>query len=156
MGFLVSFGISAGIIAGILAQYAGAVNVVSWIVFASTASFFAAGGKKDGFIKSIASNLSGVIYAMLVFLVLGVWQFKFAMGTMVFIIAFMMVVQARFKVLSFISGAFIGCAATFGTGGDWKATVIALLVGAILGFIMEQFAALIFKTFNKNDAPKEA
>nr|WP_082832099.1 DUF1097 domain-containing protein [Clostridium magnum] len=111
------------------------------------ASFFAAGGKKEGLLNALSANLSGVIWAMIIFFVLGAWHFKFAMAIIVLIAVIGMCVQAGWKVLSFIPDSFIGCGATFGNNFDWKATVIASIVGGVLGYLMELGANYIFKGF---------
>ncbi|MCE1252286.1 MAG: DUF1097 domain-containing protein [Anaerolineae bacterium] len=147
MAYLVAVGISAGVIGGLCAQFAGSFNVVAWVCFVAMACFFAAGGKNSGFLKNVPANLSGVLWAMMIFTLLGFWQFQFAMFLAVLIAVTIACVQAKWSVLSFIPGTFVGMACTFGTNGDWVSTVIALIIGSCMGWLAEQGGHLLLKAY---------
>jgi ABC-type uncharacterized transport system permease subunit len=55
-----------------------------------------------------------------------------------------MVLQAKIPALSFIPGSFLGAATAVsvvvGANGTWLNTVIALLAGAVLGYLSEMLA----------------
>jgi branched-subunit amino acid transport protein len=58
--------------------------------------------------------------------------------------ALFMVLQAKLPALSFIPGAFLGAATAVsvvvGANGSWTKTIIALIVGALLGYLSEMLA----------------
>lgn len=149
MRYLLSIGISAGIIAAVFAQYATALKLVLWIFFVAMASFYAAGGKNDGFIKSSVTNLAGVVWGAIIFQLLGVFSFPYAMAVIVFLAVIGMCVQAKVHLLSFIPGTFCGTACFFGSNGDWQSTVMALLLGAVMGWVSEQGGLMLFKLTSK-------
>jgi uncharacterized membrane protein len=63
------------------------------------------------------------------------------------IIAFAMVLQAKVPALGFIPGAFLGAATAVsvvvGASGTWVNTIIALVVGAVLGYLSELLAGAL-------------
>jgi hypothetical protein len=119
-----------------------------WAGIVAWGCFFAAGGKTAGLTKTIAANLSGVLWA---FLALYLWN-QFGGGVpllslLVGIAAFIMVLQAKIPALSFIPGAFLGAATAVsvvvGANGTWASTIIALVAGALFGYISEMVAGAI-------------
>ena len=75
-----------------------------------------------------------------------------ALSLLVGLAAFFMVLQAKVPILSFIPGAFLGAATAVSvvsrTGADafanpWIKTVIALVIGALLGYLSEMLAGAI-------------
>jgi hypothetical protein len=90
----------------------------------------------------MAANTAGAIVAVLIVLLMGVIEFLgpwLALPIAVVIGAFVLVVQANWKVLSFIPGAFCGCASAFGFGVGTSlelliAVLLSLWVGALLGY----------------------
>jgi hypothetical protein len=147
---LLALGISIGIlIAGwtYLAVGPGALPV--WAGIMAWGCFFAAGGKMGGLTKTIAANLSGVLWAYLA--LAGAARFGGGvpvLSAMVGIAALIMVLQAKISILSFIPGAFIGAATAVsvvvGAKGafdsPWTKTIIALVAGAVLGYLSEMLA----------------
>lgn len=123
--------------------------------FLGWATFYAAGGKKEGLIKGIPANLSGVFWA---FIIAYLWVALFGLSVWgafvaVAIGAGMMCFQAHLKIFSFIPGAFIGCSTYFANfaltdvGFDYAlaayGTIAGLLAGLVLGYISEVFAGYI-------------
>jgi hypothetical protein len=143
MDALVALAISIGIlIAGWTYVALGPGALPVWAGIVAWGAFFAAGGKTQGLTKTIASNLSGVFWA---FVALTAWN-KFGGGVpvlsiLVGIAALFMVLQAKISALSFIPGAFLGAATAVsvvvGANGTWTKTIIALVVGAVLGYLSE-------------------
>lgn len=156
MNLLVALGLSIGILAGAWAQISSlpAIALPTFVGVISWACFYAAGGKKDGLIKTTASNLSGVLWAYLAVLL-----FKALVGTLptvalgiaIAIGCFVMVIQANIKILSFIPGTFAGAAAFFGTNFDWQKTAIALVIGALLAFLSEVIGTSLTKIGKKGN-----
>jgi hypothetical protein len=149
MDALVALALSIGIlIAGwtYIALGPGALPV--WAGIVAWGCFFAAGGKTEGLMKTVASNLSGVLWA---FLALTAWN-SFGGGVpvlsiLVGVAAFAMVLQAKIPTLAFIPGAFLGAATAVsvvvGANGSWTRTIIALVIGAVLGYVSEMVAGAL-------------
>jgi Protein of unknown function (DUF1097) len=146
MDVLVALGISIGVLIAAWTYVAlGVAALPVWAGIVAWGCFFAAGGKTTGLSKTIAANLSGVLWA---FLALTAWN-KLGGGVpvlslLVGVAALFMVLQAKFSVLSFIPGAFLGAATAVsvvvGANGSWSKTIIALVVGAVLGYLSEMLA----------------
>ena len=142
MNLLVALGLSIGILAGIWAQVSilPAIALPTFVGVISWACFYAVGGKKEGLLKTVTCNLSGVLWGFVVVLIFKALAGALpgaALGIAVAIGCFIMVIQANIKILSFIPGTFAGAAAFFGTNFDWQKTAIALVIGALLAFLSE-------------------
>jgi len=61
--------------------------------------------------------------------------------------ALFMVLQSKIAALSFIPGAFLGAATAVsvvvGANGTWTRTIVALVAGAVLGYLSEALAGAI-------------
>lgn len=162
--FIVSVAISVGVLAGlwqlatVLYPEGGSFPLVGVGVagFLGWATFYAAGGKKEGLIKGTAANLTGVLWAVVIVLIWKLFNFN-TLGAFVSvgIGAFMMCFQANVKLLSFIPGAFIGCSTFFALGASVTAavlfpTIIGLIAGLVLGFISEKIGLWINKNIIKD------
>jgi hypothetical protein len=149
MDALVALAISIGIlIAGWTYLALGVAALPVWAGIIAWGCFFAAGGKTAGLTKTIASNLSGVLWAFLALYLAN----RFGGGVpilslLVGVAAFIMVLQAKIPALSFIPGAFLGAATAVsvvvGASGTWTSTVIALVAGAVFGYISEMLAGAL-------------
>ena len=150
MDLIVSIGICVGILAGIWGQFSGNLGLITWVGFVSWASFYAAGGKTGGLLKSAAANISGIIWAL--FMVHGaqLLGFPYAIGITIAIGACMMCVQSKIKFLSFIPGAFLGCSCLFGTNIDIVGTALALMLGNLFGFASEWCGVKLSKMTTKS------
>jgi Protein of unknown function (DUF1097) len=150
MDVLVALGISIGILIAVWTYIALAVAALPvWAGIVAWGCFFAAGGKTTGLSKTIAANVSGVVWAFL-----ALYAAKSLGGSVpilsvcVGVAAFSMVLQAKIPALSFIPGAFIGAATAVsvvvGAGSvfphPWIKTVIALVAGAVFGYVSELLA----------------
>jgi hypothetical protein len=150
MDVLVALAISIGILIAIWTYVAvGVAALPVWAGIVAWGCFFAAGGKTTGLTKTIASNLSGVVWAFLALYAAkslggGVPVLAVCVG----VAALFMVLQAKIAALSFIPGAFLGAATAVsvvvGAGATfshpWIKTAIALVVGALLGYVSEVLA----------------
>jgi hypothetical protein len=149
MDALVALALSIGVlIAGWTYLALGVAALPVWAGIVAWGCFFAAGGKTTGLTKTIASNLSGVLWA---FLALYLWN-RFGGGVpmlslLVGIAAFIMVIQAKIPALSFIPGAFLGAATAVsvvvGANGTYTNTIIALVAGALFGYLSEMLAGAL-------------
>jgi hypothetical protein len=149
MDALVALALSIGIlIAGWTYLALGVAALPVWAGIVAWGCFFAAGGKTAGLTKTIAANLSGVLWA---FLALYLWNRLGGgvpmLSALVGVAAFIMVIQAKIPALAFIPGAFLGAATAVsvvvGANGTWSSTVIALVAGAIFGYVSEMLAGAI-------------
>ena len=150
MDLLLALGISIGVlIAGWTYVALGPGALPVWAGIVAWGCFFAAGGKMTGLTKTIASNLSGVLWAFLA--LQAATRFgggsTVAISVAVGVIALIMVMQSRVSLLSFIPGAFLGAATAVsvvvGANGTWTKTIIALVVGAVLGYLSEMLAGMM-------------
>jgi uncharacterized protein DUF1097 len=149
MDALLALALSIGIlIAGWTYLALGVAALPVWAGILAWGCFFAAGGKTTGLTKTIAANLSGVLWAFLALYLSnrfggGVPMLSLLVG----IAAFIMVMQAKIPALSFIPGAFIGAAAAVsvvvGASGTYTNTIIALVAGAVFGYLSEMLAGAL-------------
>ena len=63
---------------------------------------------------------------------------NFASYLITAIVAFIMCIQAKQKLLLFVPGTFIGACATFASNGDWRTVSLSLSLGIIIGFLMKK------------------
>ena len=134
---LLGIGISVGVLAGIWTQVSIELALITWVGFVAWACYFAAGGGREGFQKGLAANLAGALWGYGASLVLTYATFTGAVALVVTVVAFILCLQAAVDVLSFIPGAFAGTAVIFGTSFDLSGTLIALVVGAGLGWLSD-------------------
>lgn len=139
----IGVGISIGVLAAIWTESSVQLGLITWVGFVAWACFYAAGGGFGGFRRGLAANLSGAVYGWLVGLFVGVATFPGALAIAVGVIALAMCLQAGWRPLSFIPGAFAGTAAFFGAGLAFWPTVMALVLGAALGWASEVLGARI-------------
>lgn len=162
MAMLLALGVSIGVLIAGWTYVALAVAALPvWAGIIAWGTFFAAGGKVDGLIRTVASNLSGVFWAFVALFVAGrIGGGTPVLAVMVGLVAFMMVVQSRIPQLSFIPGAFLGAATTVGVvvgaNGTYPRTILALIAGAVLGFISELLANALVKAMRREPAPRAA
>jgi hypothetical protein len=149
MDALVALALSIGVlIAGWTYLALGVAALPVWAGIVAWGCFFAAGGKTEGLLKTIATNLSGVFWA---FLALYFWNTSGGgvplLSLLVGLAAFIMVIQAKIPALGFIPGAFLGAATAVsvvvGASGSWTNTIIALVAGALFGYASEMLAGAI-------------
>lgn len=136
-------GISIGVLAALWTQVSVVAGLITWVGFVAWATYFAAGGGFIGLRNGLLANLSGVVYGWLVAQFLGFATFPGALAVAVGVIALLMCLQAGFAPLSFIPGAFVGAASFFGTEFAFWPTVLALVIGAGLGWLSGALGAKI-------------
>jgi hypothetical protein len=150
MSMLLALALSIGVLIAVWTYVAvGVAALPVWAGIVAWATFFAAGGKNDGLIRTIASNLSGVFWAYVALYVYGRMGNGNVMvlAALVGVIGFAMVLQSKATLLGFIPGAFLGAATTVsvvvGANGDYVKTIIALVAGAVFGYISELIAGAL-------------
>jgi len=151
MDMLLALGLSIGVlIAGWTYVALGPAALPVWAGIVAWGTFFAAGGKTAGLQKTLAANLSGVVWAFVALTLAGRLGGGLpVLSALVGVVAFAMVLQAKLPLLAFIPGAFLGAATAVsvvvGASGTYVNTVIALVAGAVLGFLSELIAGKLAK-----------
>ena len=139
IGILIAVWVKVGTMASLLVP----AGIVAW------ACFFAAGGKTAGLQKTIASTLSGVVWVWIANMLIGAMGMGSWAWVVIGVVAFMLVLQSKVPMLSFIPGAFCGAAVTaWAAPADPKGYVmvaVALVAGAALGYLSEMGAGMIAK-----------
>jgi hypothetical protein len=153
MDVLVALAVSIGILIAAWTYIAlgTAAALPVWAGIVAWGCFFAAGGKTTGLTKTVASNLSGVFWAFVALYLSASLPGIGALSLLVGVAALFMVLQSKIAVLSFIPGAFLGAATAVsvvvGAEGKfphpWARTVIALVLGAMFGYLSEMLAGAI-------------
>lgn len=149
MDALLALALSIGIlIAGWTYVALGPGALPVWAGIVAWGCFFAAGGKTEGLMKTLASNLSGVLWAFLALTASNSFGGGVpVLSVLVGVAAIFMVMQAKIPTLAFIPGSFIGAATAVsvvvGASGSWAKTCIALIVGAVLGYLSEMLAGVL-------------
>lgn len=141
--------ISVGILSGLWAWISGTFGLITWVGFIGCTSYYASGGTFKGFKKSIYANMSGVIWAMAIIMGSTYLSGSHWSYLLTGFFSFVMCIQAKFKKLEFIPGAFCGCCCVFGTSGNWQAVIIALICGAILGYVSDKGGEVSHRLFHK-------
>jgi uncharacterized protein DUF1097 len=153
MDVLVALGVSIGVLIAAWTYIAlgTAAALPVWAGIVAWGCFFAAGGKTTGLTKTIASNVSGVFWAFVALYLSASLPGIGALSLLVGVAALFMVLQSKIPALSFIPGAFIGAATAVsvvvGAEGKfphpWARTVVALVLGAVFGYLSEMLAGAI-------------
>ncbi len=163
MDMLAALALSIGVLIAIWTYIAVSVAALPvWVGIITWGAFFAAGGKTDGLVKTIAASLSGLVWAFIAITL----SSKLGGGTpilavLVGAIAFAMVMQSKVSLLSFIPGAFLGAAATVGAGATTDPEslgkiAIALVAGAVFGYVSEALAGALAKKSTPSEAARPA
>lgn len=151
MDMLLALALSIGVlIAGWTYVALGPASLPVWAGIVAWGAFFAAGGKTSGLQKTIASNLSGVLWAFVALTLSGRLGGGLpVLSALVGVVAAVMVLQSKVSLLSFIPGAFLGAATAVsvvvGASGTYLNAIIALVAGAVLGFLSELIAGKLAK-----------
>jgi len=153
MDVLVALAVSIGILIAAWTYIAlgTAAALPVWAGIVAWGCFFAAGGKTTGLTKTIASNLSGVFWAFVALYLSASLPGIGGLSLLVGVAALFMVLQSKIPALSFIPGAFLGAATAVsvvvGAEGKfphpWARTAIALVLGAVFGYLSEMLAGAI-------------
>lgn len=109
--------ISIGVLGGVATLLtATLIKVPVWVVFIAWASFFVVGGGPSGFVRSLASNLTGIVIATLTLLVIsGLDAGDVVAAIAVGIGSAAMVQASKIELLSVIPAIVFGFASTVGT-----------------------------------------
>lgn len=118
-------------------------GLIGWAGFGGCTAYFAC-PPKNRFCLALICLSSGIFYAMLsIHLSTLVTGMPFAI-LMTFIITFLMCAGPRYRVLSFVPGAFIGSFSSFAANGDLL-VIPSLLIGVFLGLGCDKFGRYLCK-----------
>jgi len=103
----------------------------------------------QGLQKAIAATLSGVIWVWIAMTLIGATGTSNLAFIFIGIVAFLIVIQSKIALLSFIPGGFCGAALTAASGvSDVKGyllVALSLVAGAVLGYVSELGAGVLAK-----------
>ena len=153
---LIAIALTTGLLSGVWVWMADSLNLLSWAGFLGCTSYFATKGDFRALLSSVATNLTGVGWAMVMIGGSVAMESHLANYATVAVVSFLMCVQARQKWLAYIPGTFIGACATFASNGDWKTVVLSLVIGAIMGFAMKQSGLWLYQKFNRKNMHHKA
>ncbi len=137
MSLLLALSISTGILSGFLVWFTGLFDIASWLAFLGATSYFACSDKGlKGLTQVWLTNFSGAIWALLIIVASTYINSDFASYAATAVFAFCMCIQARFNLVKFIPGTFLGAAAIFSANGQWVDAFLGLFIGSIFGFLM--------------------
>lgn len=148
--------ISIGVLGGVATLMTATVLPVPvWVIFIAWASFFILGGGTGGMVRSIASNLTGILIASATLLVVHAFDGGVAATAVAVGVGSAAMVQAsKIELLSKIPAIVWGFASTVGTvaatgrdittasiGNPALVAVLSMLLGAIFGIASEYWGA---------------
>ena len=136
MNILFSIALTTGILSALWGWVAVSLGLLSWAGFLGSTAYFACpqGGLK-GLLITLCTLLSGVGWAQLIIHSSAMLpQLTIAGYAITGVVAFLMCMQAKNVLLSFVPGTFIGACATFAGQGDWRLVLPSLMVGLLFGF----------------------
>ena len=158
MNVILAIAITTGILSGIWGWVAVSLGLLSWAGFLGCTAYFACptGGLK-GLAISASTTMSGVIWALVIIHGSALAPHLEIVGyIMTGIVAFLMCIQAKQVLLSFVPGTFIGACATFAGQGDWKLIVSSLAVGLLFGYAMKNSGLWLANRKTRTQAVKES
>lgn len=157
MGYIMASALSSGLISGIWTGIANYLSIFlpelfsSWIGFVGITSYFVAGGTKNGFIRSLSSNIVGVLIGCTIIAISSLSEsivFGAAVtGAFTWLICYL----ARIDLTKFATCTFMGGYSAFATGGNWKLLIICLVCGNIVGRLCTLFGDFLYSKFKKKD-----
>ncbi|MDW3779499.1 DUF1097 domain-containing protein [Kluyvera cryocrescens] len=157
MNVILAIAITTGILSGIWGWVAVSLGLLSWAGFLGCTAYFACptGGLK-GLLISACTTMSGVIWALVIIYGSALApHLEIVSYVMTGIVAFLMCIQAKQLLLSFVPGTFIGACATFAGQGDWQLVVPSLAVGLLFGYAMKNSGLWLANRKARTQAVKE-
>jgi hypothetical protein len=166
-----AYTLSIGVLAVVDTWLTGTVFPVPvWVTFIAWASFFVLGGGTAGFVKSVASNLTGlVISSLTLFAIATTSNTAIAIALCVGIGSAAMVQASKIKLLDVLPAIVWGFASTVGTtvatgvpittAGPTNPALlaaVAMIMGALFGFASEVWGTMLQGSRAKTEAPVEA
>ena len=138
MSALTAIAITTGILSGLWGWVAISLGLLSWAGFLGCTTYFASPVEGiKGIALSIATNLSGVFWAVLILKLSMIVDVEIMGYVITSVGAFLMCAQAMKFWLSFIPGTFIGACATFASDVNWQIVIPSLILGVLFAYAMK-------------------
>ncbi|WP_194205714.1 DUF1097 domain-containing protein [Superficieibacter sp. 1612_C1] len=158
MSTLLAIAITTGILSGLWGWVAVSLGLLSWAGFLGCTAYFACpqGGLK-GLGISACTLISGVLWALVIIHGSALAPHLESVGyIMTGMVAFLMCIQAKQLLLSFVPGTFIGACATFAGQGDYKLVVPSVMLGLVFGYAMKNSGLWLASRAAKKRLPLNA
>lgn len=156
MNILISLALTTGLLSAIWGWVAVSLGLLSWAGFLGCTAVFACpqGGLK-GLIISSTTVMSGVAWALIIIHGSGLLpHLEIAGYAITGVVAFLMCIQAKQALLSFVPGTFIGACATFAGQGNWLLVVPSLGLGLLFGYAMKYSGARLASRTSRREDPR--
>lgn len=158
MSTLLAIAITTGILSGLWGWVAVSLGLLSWAGFLGCTAYFACpqGGLK-GLAISGCTLLSGILWALVIIHGSALAPHLDLLGYMMTGgVAFLMCIQAKQQLLSFVPGTFIGACATFAGQGEVKLVVPSVLLGLVFGYAMKNSGLWLAARAGRKSLPLNA
>lgn len=156
-GFIFSLAVGNAVVCGtwtyIGTVFAGSLITV-WGGFAGCTSYFVAGGGKNGLIRSVCSNLTGILIASIIIFLGNFFNQPIFAAICTGIFTWLMCYLGHFDLTKFVPCTFIGGFSTFASNGNWQMCLICLVIGNFVGFGSDYFGRYIYRKFFKDKTEK--
>ncbi|MEN8434265.1 DUF1097 domain-containing protein [Clostridium septicum] len=126
-------------------------GLIGFAGFAGCTTFFAAGGRKEGFKTAIFTNVSGIFWAVIIIKLSVLLNISHAGAIMTGIVTFAMCYQSRIKYFTFIPGTFMGCFTTCAANGNWQSVLPSMVFGTVLGVLCESTGKRLYEKLSKKE-----
>jgi hypothetical protein len=152
MSALIAIAITTGLLSGLWGWVAISLGLLTWAGFLGCTTYFASPVEGiKGVALSIATNLSGVFWAMLILKLSATVDLEIIGYVITGVVAFFMCAQAKAFWLSFIPGTFIGACATFASDGNWQIVIPSLVLGVLFAYAMKSSGLWLKSKVDKVD-----
>ena len=159
MSTLVCLSLGIALSCGLFSLFCHFTGISIWMGFVACTSYFAAGGDgKNAAFKALASNYTGVAFAMLVITFRdtplvqeGGILAPLLMALATAAISGAMVYLSKMALLSSIASTFMGCFSTFASGGNWQLMLPSLACGIVLGLCCDNAGKLIARYWGRKE-----
>lgn len=161
MGYIMASALSSGLISGIWTGIANYLSIFlpnlfsSWVGFVGITSYFVAGGKKEGFIRSLTSNLTGVLIGCIIIAISSLSESVVFGAAVTGVFTWLICYLAHIDLTKFSTCTFMGGYSAFATGGNWRLLVICLICGNIVGYLCTLFGDFLYSKFKKKNSTEE-
>ncbi|WP_133159282.1 DUF1097 domain-containing protein [Superficieibacter electus] len=155
MSTLLAIAITTGVLSGLWGWVAVSLGLLGWAGFLGCTAYFACpqGGLK-GLAISASTLMSGIIWAQIIIHGSALAPHLEIIGYMMTgVVAFLMCIQAKQRLLSFVPGTFIGACATFAAQGDYQLVIPSVLLGLVFGYAMKNSGLWLAARANKKSRP---
>lgn len=157
-GFIFSSGLGNAIVCGLWTYfatiYAGTLMSV-WAGFAGCTSYFIAGGGKNGIIRSLCSNLAGILIASIIILCGNIVNGPIFAAVCTGFFTLIMCYLGHCDLTKFVPCTFIGGFSTFASNGNWQMCLICIILGNFVGLASDSFGRWIYNKFFKGKTKRK-